>query len=222
MPPSRPLDWNTVTLREAVRRAVLSNLLRPGTPLSEAVLAPSLGVDPDSLCLVLDQLAAEGIVALSAGAFCVTKIDTAMAFSAQLARQAIECAGVRIAATRRSDADILRLREIIAYQQMAIDHRELVRFRTLDQAFHRRLYRASGHQLTWRLTPEADHHLLRVMNINHRCPNWTRSVISDHTHIVDAVQNGDPEAADGALRAHLEKTLASLPELQRVFPQHFA
>ena len=117
------------------------------------------------------------------------------------ARATIEREMARIAARRRSDADIVRLSELLAEQEGAID--DPPRFRALDGRFHREIAGISGNPIftvmidaVFRWLSDFHAELVAV-------PGLENLTLSEHREILDAIRRGDAESAGVAMGAHL-------------------
>ena len=94
----------------ALRDAIISPELAPGQRLSENELAERLAVSRTPVREALIRLRDERFVQIvpQLGTF-VTRISTAAVQDAQFIRESLECAAVRLAATRAEPGDIAAL-----------------------------------------------------------------------------------------------------------------
>src|SRR6185312_2595757 len=130
---------------DALRASIVALERTPGQRLSEAELARDLGVSRTPVREAIIQLRADGLVEVTPqlGSF-VSKISLRNVREAQFAREALECAAVRVAA-ERIDADAAgRLRENLGLQRTAQMSADLEQFYYLDEEFHRELVATSG------------------------------------------------------------------------------
>jgi DNA-binding FadR family transcriptional regulator len=117
------------------------------------------------------------------------------------ARATVEREMARLAARRRSAADLERLTEILAEQLVAIH--DPVRFRTLDGRFHREIASISGNPIFSALIDA----LFRWLSDFHvdlvSVPGLEQLTLSEHRDILAAIARSDAEAAGGAMGDHL-------------------
>jgi GntR family transcriptional regulator, rspAB operon transcriptional repressor len=52
-------------------------------------------------------------------------------------------------------------------------------------------------------------------------PGYLGEMVAEHRSVVAAVAQGDPDAAEAALRHHLRMVLSSLPAIQAAHPHYF-
>jgi DNA-binding FadR family transcriptional regulator len=117
------------------------------------------------------------------------------------ARATFEREMARIAARRRSSADLDRLSEILAEQLLAAD--DPVRFRMLDGFFHSEIARISGNPIFSALIDA----LFRWLSDFHvdlvSVPGLEQLTLAEHREIVAAITRADAEGAARAMGDHL-------------------
>lgn len=124
-------------------------------------------------------------------------------------RRCIEIPAARLAAERRTDRDIGEIAAIMARMD---DAENPARRNQLDASFHIAIARASGNPLIVKLVEDLrgvlEEHSLAVA----RAPYRRRAASDEHRTVYDAIVDRDPEAAAGAMDAHLaaaERTFAA-------------
>ena len=117
------------------------------------------------------------------------------------ARATFEREMARIAARRRSAADLERLAEIISEQELASD--EPVRFRMLDGFFHSEIARVSGNPIFSALIDA----LFRWLSDFHvdlvSVPGLEQLTLAEHREILAAITRADADGAARAMGDHL-------------------
>jgi DNA-binding FadR family transcriptional regulator len=134
------------------------------------------------------------------------------------ARRAIEPACARLAATRRTAEDLTHLR--IALAQMA-DGDDIETSIGGDVCFHHAVANATHNEIFQHLASIIDAGLrARDRHLLSTDPAPTM-LIAAHTAVADAIEAGDPDAAERAMLTLLARgaaDLAALPERQRLSP----
>lgn len=135
------------------------------------------------------------------------------------ARATFEKAIVRIAARRRSETDIARLREVLVEQGLAIG--DPAKFRSLDGRFHREIAAIAGNPIFTALIDAlfgwlADFHVDLIS-----VPGLERLTLLEHHGILDAIARGDVDGAAAAMADHLLRAneLYRQSHLARLAPQ---
>jgi DNA-binding GntR family transcriptional regulator len=204
----------------ALRDAIISVRFAPGRQLSENELAEWLGVSRTPVREALVRLQDDRLVEIvpQLGTF-VTRISVSAVADAQFVREALECAAVRLAAERATREDVAALKGIIARQ--AEVGTDFGRWYVLDDELHAALCALSGHDIAWTLVQRADAHLNRVRRLSLPQPRYVQEMVAEHRLVVRAIERGDADAAEEALRHHLRMVLSGLDALRAEHPDYF-
>lgn len=206
---------------EALYEAVISMQLPPGAKVSEAEIARQLNVSRQPVRDAFFRLSKLGFLSIRPQrATLISKISERAVLEAAFVRAALEVECIRLAAKRRSEADIGELHANLAMQVAALDAPDRRAFHVQDEAFHRILCRIAGHEHVWELIQDHKAHMDRArfltLSTSHR-----RSVLAEHVLVVEALETGDPDLAERHLRAHLGNIAVVLPKLRSMHPACF-
>jgi DNA-binding GntR family transcriptional regulator len=208
---------------ERLREMILSLELTPGTVLSRTELANRYGLSQTPVRDALMKLGEEGLVDIyPQHATVVSQINVTSALQAHFLRRSIELEVVRTLAEQRNATLIAELRVTIARQTELLDLKNYEEFSLLDQAFHRQMYEAAGVPQLWDLVRRLSGHIDRLRRLNLPVEGKTIAVVRDHTEIVDAIDKGDVDAAQAALRKHLSGTLSQIDQIRTSHPNFLA
>jgi DNA-binding GntR family transcriptional regulator len=72
----------------------------------------------------------------------------------------------------------------------------------------------------WALIRSRSGHIDRLRQLHLPAPGKAEAIIRDHTRILDAIEAGEADAAQDAVREHLSGTLAQVTEIKRRFPHY--
>lgn len=207
-----------------IRQGILSGALTDGERLpSEAVLAEQFHVSRPTVREALSTLKEQGLITKAAGprggafvryvdhhaldrAFAEQLSNTLMVGSVSPAelidfRNMIEVPSARQAARNHSEAHLERLRSIIDREKsISVDDEEAP---ALNSQFHQLLAEASGNRILQAVV-SALHRLAHPMELVRWTPSVGQEGVRHHIAIVRAVSNSDPDAAESAMRAHLQ------------------
>jgi len=180
----------------------------------ETTLAPQLGVGRSTVREAVRQLAGRGVLASRQGAgVFVTSLDVPEDWDAVLrraditavieARMAIETEAARLAAERRTPAELRALRRALGERDV---HRtEIEEHVDADIAFHRSIVVAAHNPLLVELfdglTPRSRQAMVEMLRI--RGEFGQDADQDDHARLVEAIAGRDDHAAAGLSRAHL-------------------
>lgn len=196
---------------QRLREAILQGELLPGQRLVEKELSERFGLGRAAIRTALAKLEQDGLVESEPyrGAW-VRVITEEEAVEILEARMALECLAVRHAARKATPEAIVRLRQIHAQMEARFREGDLLGMSELNSLFHRTLVEISGHGAARRLI-EA----LRAQGVRHQfrtvlVPGRSQRSLEEHRLILEAVAAHDEEAAERAMKAHLQGVIAAL------------
>ena len=214
----RGLHGQTV---ETIGSRIVRGQYAPGTFLSPEGLEDEFGISKTVLREALRVLAAKGLVdsrqkrgtiVRPRAAWSLLDADLLRwqggqpdsAFFANLAevRGIVEPAGARLAAARRTDADLEALRQ--ALQKMADAGSDAAAVVEADLTFHKALLDAAHNELLSRMEVVIDAGLRARDAIVHSGEHWPDSV-PVHRAILDAIEGRDGSGAEAAVQRLLEQ-----------------
>ncbi len=209
-------------LYELLRARIVALDLPPGAALSRAELAQAYGVSQTPVREALLKLAEEQLVdVFPQSATRVSRIDLAHARETHFLRRAIELELVRELALRASPCLLAQLRGIVANQR-ALHEQDDDRFTEEDQAFHLCLYQAAGKEGLWALVKARSGHIDRLRRLHLPAAGKRERIVSDHAAVLAAIEAGDAEGAQAALRQHLSGTLEYADTIRQAHPAFFS
>ena len=200
---SRPPTASDLTFR--LREAITRGSLMPNERLIEADLADRFRVNRAHIRTALAILDQEGMVVRerNRGAR-VRAISDAEALEIAETRLAIEVLVARQASARATAADRKALRAIEADMRAAVAGEDYAHFSQCNAALHREIQRTAGNATATRILDTLKSHLVRMQYRVILLPGRPNSSLAEHRAIVDAICKGDGDAAEGAMRRHLE------------------
>jgi DNA-binding GntR family transcriptional regulator len=206
---------------EALRAAIISLELAPGSALDRAELAQGFGVSQTPVRDALMRLSEEGLVLIRAQYTTqVSRIDVPAAREAHFLRRAIEIEIARLLALSHNQAVIDDLRAQLARQEGLAASKDYPAFIAADKEFHRLMYVAAGLPRLWSVVTRMSGHIDRLRLLHAPSEGKAESILAGHQAILQAVESGDAQGAQQAVREHLSGTLASVEEIQQRYPEY--
>lgn len=206
---------------ERLRELILSLELEPGTVLSRAELAEQFGLSQTPIRDALIKLGEEGLVDIfPQHATVVSRINVSSARQAHFLRKAIEAEVVRTLASAPDAVLVARLRAQVDLQAALAGGDNYGEFVAADQAFHRMMYEAAAVPELFVLVRRLSGHVDRLRRLHLPQAGKTQAVVRDHRRIVDAIAQGDADAAQARLREHLSGTLGQVDEISARHPAY--
>lgn len=227
MPTQQPIQRRKLyeQVEDRLRDWIVGGRLKPGDRLpSEHEMMERFGVGRPAVREALLALQRQGFLRLRSGSPAevtrpspaavirelTTSVRSFMSDQAgmrdlQAARQLIECAIAREVARTRTSDDLERLAIALAMQEEA--RGDLVRFESADVAFHASIVRSLSNPIF-----ESTHQALAAWLLDQRrttltLPGRERSTLDEHRAVLEAIRQGDPDAAEAAMAHHLERTV---------------
>jgi DNA-binding FadR family transcriptional regulator len=212
-------------IAERLMARIRDGELAPGEPLpSERELMDLYGVGRPSVREALQALEHAGIVEISHGERARVAVPSAEALVAQVAQGArhllrvqpetlphvrdarvlLEVGTARRAAERATPEDVRALRARLDAQRAVRDRQDA--FVATDMAFHRELARISGNPIFPALVEALFDWARTAYRSLVRAPGAEALTLEEHGRLVAAIEAGDSDAAEVAMRAHLTRS----------------
>ncbi|MDD7912051.1 GntR family transcriptional regulator [Pseudovibrio exalbescens] len=209
-------------IHDALRAAILTTELVPGTLISETELAEKHGVSRTPVREAVLRLSEEKLVEVApkSGTF-VARIPLSALPEALLVRQALEEVTVKAAIKFGQPSDFLALEALIEKQQEAIDRGDRQALHDADDAFHAGIAAAGGYSGIWELITQVKVHVDRYRRLAMLDMERLGSVIEEHRTLLQAMRAGDVGAAVGAMALHLDKLRTDMSHFKSVKPEFF-
>jgi DNA-binding GntR family transcriptional regulator len=196
----------------------------PGAALSETDLAEQLHVSRTPLREAIARLVDAGLVSV------VPQVGTRVepirlhdVEQARFVRESLETAAFAAACARPPEpGSISVLRELLERQARACEAHDLDDFFAADEALHEQIFTASGYRAAWLLMQPMKMHLDRLRRLSLPDPATVRSLIAEHTAIVDALEAGDSDVGRAHIRSHARRVMENGPVLRAKHPEYFA
>jgi DNA-binding GntR family transcriptional regulator len=198
---------------DAVRQAILSGRLLPGTPLREAVLAAELGVSRSTLREAARTLESEGLVRYQMNrGIVVADITGPDVADIYAARAAVELAGADALTGHRDPAVYAALADLVDQIEHAFGRGDTAAVLDGDRLFHATLVAATGSPRLRRFYGQLQQEQRLALALSEQSHRELGRTTDDHRQLLDAL-HGSPERARAELTAHLQ---AGAAELQRL------
>lgn len=199
---------------EALKRAILSSLLRPGERLHVGMLAEKLGVSLTPVRHAIQLLTKEGLVEVKprSGTFVASMCAEDVRETFEL-RCALECLAVEKAVSRIRPKDLQRLRSLVVAMRAPItDEAGQRKHEDDNKEFHLILLRAADNRRLLE-TYDALNANIKIARIHAADSEWTARLgqeQDEHEAIVDALEQKQTARAVKAMRRHIFRAMDSL------------
>jgi DNA-binding GntR family transcriptional regulator len=206
LPVTDPID-----VPRELRAAILRGEYAPRQRLIETELAEQFRTSRFVIRNALAQLANEGLIEIqpNRGAR-VREVSVHEALEITEIRRAVEGLVAARAAERASDEECRELRELAAAMTVAVRNSDMMRYSDLNATFHSRLRSIAQHQLASRIIEQLNAQMVRHQFMLSLVPGRAAVSLPEHIAIIDAVCARNPQAAEQAMRIHLDSVLDAL------------
>lgn len=199
------------TVYSAIRNAIVSGHLPPGSPVSERELADTYGISRTPIREILHRLQLNGLVEIypQRGAF-VRRLDPVAIVEIFEVREGIESLAAGLAAERCSLSELNRIQNRFEQLTLTDDPATLESATRMGGELHDAICRWAGNamlsEVYARLKDQAS--LIRVLT--RRSLEIEESSRLAHLNICKAIGQGQRAAAEEAMRSHLVQTRSLL------------
>lgn len=193
-------------IHRALSKAILSNEIKPGTPLTEAELQKWFGVSRAPIREAIRLLESEGLVVTNAyKTRHVRKLTAEEIQETYTVLACLEGFAANLATSQISEEQLGSLEKNIGQMEEAYRGGDLDSCTKLNFEFHRTINRAANNSVLRRsisniMKSPGWYWLTRVYYDN---PVLVLSSVADHTEILKGLRTGVPELAEAAVRVHM-------------------
>ncbi|MCL3883114.1 GntR family transcriptional regulator [Marivita sp. GX14005] len=197
-------------LLEKLRAAIEDGRLPPGARLPEEKLARALDASRARVREVLSLLANERLVELQTnrGAF-VAKPTVEEARHICEARLMAERTTARLAAERATPDAVRKMREMVAEEQIAWDSDDVRNAVAKSRGFHRAIAEAAANPVLADILASLLSRSALTQAV-YAARGAAGCLCHDHSALIDAIEAGDPDTAEAAMKTHMDNIISRL------------
>jgi DNA-binding GntR family transcriptional regulator len=203
-------DW----IRDRIKRGQFS----PEQRLVEVDIIRKTGCSRLKVREAFQRLAAEGLVEIEPFKGASVR-STSLEEVRQIYRARAALEGVSAADFTRfaSDEQRARLQELQRELELCVDERAPERFGRLNAEWHQLLVDGSGSTIVDELLQRLNVPIHRLLFDSFYDAERLRTANDDHRRILEAINAGDPDAAEMAMRAHVEAGFRMLSAIESMY-----
>lgn len=197
--PLRDVVFNTL------RKAILTEQLKPGERLMEVHLANRLGVSRTPIREAIRKLELEGLVIMlpRKGAE-VARITEKGLKDVLEVRRALDALSVELACERITQEETKRLHDACRAFEHAARGKDVSVIATADVAFHDIIVEAAGNQRLQQLVNNLSEQMYRYRFVYIREENRHDKLVDEHREIYESIAKRDKQRAAAAVRLHID------------------
>ncbi|WP_447867366.1 GntR family transcriptional regulator [Rahnella bonaserana] len=194
-----------------LRQDIVTCAIAPGAFLSEKEISTRFNVSRQPVREAFIKLAEAGLVQVlpQRGTY-VMKISSKRVADGRFIREAVETAVVRRAAMVATDKDLALLGHNLERQTLAAKSQQTQEFLLLDDEFHRTIAQIIDCKLAWETVEHIKATMDRVRFLTLSKVSPPESLIAQHYAIFEGLKARDPDAAEKAIRIHLQEMISTI------------
>lgn len=209
----------------ALKDAIITGRIAPGTWLYEGPITKALGVSRTPLREAFNRLKSDGLIEVipHRGAF-VVELDAEDIDNLLEAREVIETAFFMRAAASFNREELLNIRQALtrAHSQLqnrrgkAARQRALQSYLRIDRDLHDRMIEASGNKYWIKLYYELRERIELCGYQVSQLPHRFSTIVKEHLELVEALLKGDPVRGLQCLRTHIRNVQQGVQEYRQL------
>jgi DNA-binding GntR family transcriptional regulator len=194
-----------------LREGIIAGRFQPNERLVEANLSKMLSAGRTAVRAALVRLDQEGLVTRehNRGAR-VRLVSDLEALQIEEVRAALERLLARQAAAKATSTDIRELRHVLVDMRKRLSSGDSIGYSELNPKFHQLIWATARNPTAGRLVGTLKSQSLRFQYQTMLRPGRPARSLREHELIFSAITAHDPEAADSAMRDHLEEVIETL------------
>lgn len=191
----------------AIKNAIMTNELTPGTVLTEENLASQLGISRTPLRAALQRLQHEEIVVQNGKTMVVAEVTERDVRDISVVRIQLEPLAIHLLAQNGgiTAKQLERLYLCGEKQLRALQDGDNEAVLNQDALFHVSIAQMTGNRFLTELVNKSNETIRRFHTLSGSLPFHAEEAVEEHTVVLDYLRDGNFELAEQALRTHLEQ-----------------
>lgn len=191
---------------EILKERIMRLQLRPGELLMVQPLSKELGFSRTPVREALIRLQSDGFVEEADGKkFRVSHLTLIDIIEIHEIREMIELHAVRRVAADRNAKLVGSLSRLVKTMERLVEEKDHVGFFRLDMAFHMQIITCCNNRTLESLVAGLNEKIQRIRHLTTFVYHRLEDTIDEHTAILRAIEQGDPDRAADAMKYHLDQ-----------------
>jgi DNA-binding GntR family transcriptional regulator len=198
-----------------LREAIIEGVLQPGERLIEEALATSANISRTPVREALQKLQVEGLVQEASRGVIVAAPTADELADISIVREVLEGTATRLAATSRSELELVTLETILDEQRDATERGDVEMLVALNNSFHETIWQAGRNRYLAHQLAMLQGYIQRLQGSTLALPRRQEETLREHEQMLDAIRRRDAEAAETISREHFRKAEATRLVMRR-------
>lgn len=194
-----------------IRQAIINGDFPPGMRLMELQLAAEMGVSRTPVREAIRKLELEGLIVMipRRGAY-VANISIKDINEVYEIRTALDILAAGLAAERINEEELEAMERNLIAIRPSIEAMDIPKIVEADSAFHDIIYKASRNERLISIISNLREQITSIRGRSMLYEGRLQDMLDEHRMIVDAIAQGNPEAAQKAVQTHMENAERTL------------
>lgn len=190
-----------------ILEAIDSHMYKPGDRLVESDLAERFGVSRTPIREALQRLETQSLLTRDGRSLIVASLDHTQMAELYVVRGELEGLAARLAARHATPEEIRVLRDMLDEDRVLLgDPSAMSR---ANKRFHKQIHLASHNRFLVQQLDLVHRSMALLATTSLAAEGRGEVALAEHAAIVDAIEAGDGDAADKALREHISKAFVT-------------
>ena len=186
-----------------ILEAIDSGIYRPGDRLVESELADRFGTSRTPIREALQRLETQSLLTRDGRSLIVASLDHNQLAELYVVRGTLEGLAARLAARHATPEEVRVLCDMLESDRALVnDPKALAR---ANRRFHKQIHLASHNRFLVQQLDLVHRSMALMATSSIAVEGRSRDTLAEHEEIVRAIENGDGDGADRALRDHISK-----------------
>ena len=186
-----------------ILEAIDSGVYRPGCRLVESELADRFGMSRTPIREALQRLETQSLLTRDGRSLIVASLDHHQLAELYVVRGTLEGLAARLAARHATPEEVRVLNDMLEADRSLIN--DPAALSRANRRFHKQIHLASHNRFLVQQLDLVHRSMALLATSSIAAEGRGRDTLAEHEEIVRAIERGDGEAADKALRHHISK-----------------
>lgn len=192
---------------QLILEAIDSHIYKPGDRLVESDLAERFGVSRTPIREALQRLETQSLLTRDGRSLIVASLDHTQMAELYVVRGELEGLAARLAARHATPEEIRVLRDMVESDRKLLgDPAAMAR---ANKRFHKQIHLASHNRFLVQQLDLVHRSMALLATTSLAAEGRGTDALAEHDAIVKAIESGDGDAADKALREHISKAFVT-------------
>lgn len=188
---------------QLILEAIDTGIYKPGSRLVESELAERFGVSRTPVREALQRLETQSLLTRDGRSLIVASLDHSQLSELYVVRGELEGLAARLAARHAAPEEVKVLRDMLKADRKLVDDPEALA--RANRRFHKQIHLASHNRFLVRQLDLVHRSMALLASTSIAAEGRTANTLDEHEQIVIAIENGDGDGADLALRNHISE-----------------